>query len=699
MVKNVKLTTRQKKILNIIINSEEFITINKIAEQINVSSRTILREIASIENWLNAYSCELCKKTGFGLMIKGDREDLNRVKINITESKEEEIYTKYERKIILIAELLKLDEPIKIFYFTKKLYVTESTISIDLNSVEKWFKESGLKLIRKAGVGIYIEKNEELVRKATLRLLYENIDYKNILDLITDESQVIEKIVEERVLGIIDKKLIKDLKESLETVQENLFIELPDNIYISLLIHVALVIQRIRNKMELKIDCKYVDEIKFTDEYEIAKVLVERIEEDFNIKVANQEIAYIAKRLIGFKEYKSNVEEILEEGIKVDYLINDVMEQIEIETGEFLRGEESLCKELIVHLKVAIKRLKFAVAVRNPLLEEIKEQYESFYKIAEKVSRNIEKTLRVKIPEDEIGFIAIHIGSIIERKRGRKKKVCKAIIVCPTGIGASILLASKIKKNFSFIEIVDKVSVLNLKKIDLIENEIDLIISTVKLTGQKVKTIVVSSLLKEKDKELISETTKEIESKIRKTVKEKELDVLDLEFKNKMKDMKIYSEGIYSLLKNFTYSKEEIENIDQLIKVVVINLINKEIIDENKIIFDLKAREEKGSTVFEDEKVMLLHCRTEGISTLYFGVCNFKNEININNNYYQGALNGALIMLGPKTMNEKELEIMGSITTAFVENSDLLKNIIDGNENKSYNLLNNILKEFYESKN
>jgi beta-glucoside operon transcriptional antiterminator len=64
---------------------------------------------------------------------------------------------------------------------------------------------------------------------------------------------------------------------------------------------------------------------------------------------------------------------------------------------------------LIDHLYTAVKRHKEGIDVRNAILWDIKRFYKTEYAIGLKVLDMIEKRFAVKLPEDEAGFIAIHI--------------------------------------------------------------------------------------------------------------------------------------------------------------------------------------------------------------------------------------------------------------------------------------------------
>ncbi|WP_066891479.1 BglG family transcription antiterminator LicT [Clostridium nigeriense] len=70
---------------------------------------------------------------------------------------------------------------------------------------------------------------------------------------------------------------------------------------------------------------------------------------------------------------------------------------------------ESIYISLSDHIYTAVKRIKNGVTVKNALLWEIKRFYKEEFEIGMKALEIIEKKTRVRLPDDEAGFIALHI--------------------------------------------------------------------------------------------------------------------------------------------------------------------------------------------------------------------------------------------------------------------------------------------------
>jgi len=73
--------------------------------------------------------------------------------------------------------------------------------------------------------------------------------------------------------------------------------------------------------------------------------------------------------------------------------------------------DKDLMVALTDHIIFAYKRIKQQQFIKNPFLIETKQLYSESYEIAVNVIQHLNKLLDIEFPEDEIGFIALHIAS------------------------------------------------------------------------------------------------------------------------------------------------------------------------------------------------------------------------------------------------------------------------------------------------
>ena len=105
---------------------------------------------------------------------------------------------------------------------------------------------------------------------------------------------------------------------------------------------------------------------------------------------------------------KQHFQEIISE-IPVEY-IQITTEIVEMLTQTLERKlNEAIYISLSDHIYMAITRYLVGVVVKNSILWDIKRLYENEYQAAKKVWKMINQTFKVELPEDEIGFITLHI--------------------------------------------------------------------------------------------------------------------------------------------------------------------------------------------------------------------------------------------------------------------------------------------------
>ena len=163
-------SSRQAKILSICLLRDDYITYHEISEQLQMSSRTIMRELPQIKDSLQSFNLDILSKKGKGIRIIGHDEDKQNLIMDIQGSKIDYM-DKEERQELLCLELLRMKEIQKLFYYSNKFQVSEATISHDLDDLESFFQEFQINLIRKPGYGVGIEANETIEDRLYLQLL------------------------------------------------------------------------------------------------------------------------------------------------------------------------------------------------------------------------------------------------------------------------------------------------------------------------------------------------------------------------------------------------------------------------------------------------------------------------------------------------------------------------------------------------
>lgn len=105
--------------------------------------------------------------------------------------------------------------------------------------------------------------------------------------------------------------------------------------------------------------------------------------------------------------------------------------------------EESFIRRLTLHVQNLVLRAREHATARNPLTRSLKSAYPMIFQVAVSIASDIAERLKVEIHDDEIAYIAMHVGGRLERRR-LAESVLTATIVCPGYYELHELLRSRI---------------------------------------------------------------------------------------------------------------------------------------------------------------------------------------------------------------------------------------------------------------
>lgn len=171
------MTAREQKLMKHLLLQNRYETVHELAEALQVSTRTVHRELKTIKPMMESFGLALDKQPGKGLKAVGNPEDKQKLLSDL--SYEQHEYSAEERKLLILCSLLESQEPIKLYSLANELQVTNATISYDLDELETWIAPFGLTLIRKRGFGIQLTGPENAKRKIVGNLIVNRLDIQS----------------------------------------------------------------------------------------------------------------------------------------------------------------------------------------------------------------------------------------------------------------------------------------------------------------------------------------------------------------------------------------------------------------------------------------------------------------------------------------------------------------------------------------
>ncbi|MFJ5794278.1 BglG family transcription antiterminator [Bacillus atrophaeus] len=680
------MTAREQKLMKHLLSQSRYVTVNEMAEAMQVSTRTIHRELKSIKPIMQRYNLTLDKQPGKGLKMVGSMEDKQKLLTDLSHEQHE--YSADERKLLILCSLLESQEPIKLYTLAKDLQVTNATVSYDLDELEEWISPFGLTLIRKRGFGIQLMGPEDAKRKIVGNLIVNRLDIQMFLEAV--ELNIKGKTdTSEKMFGVVSKGELLKMERVLFRLKEKTAYALSDSSYIALVVHLTFAMERIQLGETISMEAEELHTLKNTKEYSLALEIAGELEKAFGVTIPEAEVGYITIHLRSANrkyetEYKAQEIE-LEIALQTKRLIAFISEKIRMDLTE----NRSLYEGLIAHLEPAMNRIKEGMGIYNPMKEQIKRDYFLLYMAIEE---GMEKSFPdMTFSDDEIAYLVLHFGSALEIKKEEAK--IKALIVCSSGIGSSKMLASRLKKELPEIQSFDMSSLIELKDRDI--GAYDMIVSTVPIPYENIDYIVVSPLLNEEDANQVKQHIKRkipliLEKKRRlDNSRCKETDIPDtLKTAEKMGR---YLDSIQHVLKNFTVNNIDTKPDDEPLPHQMFRLLEAEglIHDAKKAAVCLLEREKQGGLGIPETGMALYHLKNDEIVLPFFKIYDLSKPYVVNGMDGKPlSMSRVLVMMAPADLPAEGSEILSAISSAIIESKASMKAFQNEGEQALYQRLN-----------
>lgn len=489
----LNLNSRQKDLIKIMINEADYKTMKYYSAYIKVSPRTLFSDVEIINNYLKDFNLLVEKKPRVGIKLIGDIESTLKVIEDLNNNfKSTKAYSTEERQLEILKMLLVEEKTISYQKLSEYFWVSKTSISKDIESIESFFNDKTIAIESdKKGTRII---GSEVQKQYSLKLYTEDLLNKKSVENEKDFLKYAPKILKQ----IYPEELVNIIFEEVENLEKTLNISLTYYYLRSLIITLIIFIFRLGKNHHIEFKKNFIfEEIKSLETYFIAKNILENISNRLKIKINNSDVDYLNKQLIAhcIKPEFSNVEQ----SEKYENVVKEIILEMSQIMNVNLSGDKKLYEGLLFHIVPMVYRLHIGIMIENPLLKEIKEQYSVTFSATWYVMSKISDKLNILLSEDEVAFIMVHFQAAIDRNA----QVKKILIVCPTGIGSSELIANKIKRYLPSKDIIEVVPIRKIyeNKID----NVDLIISSVQLDIKNKPIIYVSPLVSNEDLKNISQ--------------------------------------------------------------------------------------------------------------------------------------------------------------------------------------------------
>ncbi|MGQ3481347.1 MULTISPECIES: BglG family transcription antiterminator [Paenibacillus] len=473
------MKTQYIDLIQYLSSSKHWISSQSLADNYGVSKRTIKSYIGEIN------------QIHHGLILssnKGYKIDTDQVNTFLTTKQKSIPKTQSERMAYILKKLVQTNQPIYIYDLSEALFISESTLRVDLKLIKEKLSKNNLELSLVKD-HISLQGKEKDKRKLMSSILYEEANGSFI------DIDKIKRFYQELNVDYIRKVVV-------ETFSSHHFFT--NDFYLTnMIIHITIALDRMKHDFQFL--NKTVNYNMDNTAYLIAKEIAFKLESYFHVQYSEEEIADLAI-LISCNGTNINFTQIevsdLEQIAGKDCI--DLVSEIASDLDKYYYisiADADFITRFSLHVKNLLMRLKNHHSTKNPLTNTIKRECPLIYDCAVHASHVIKEKTGHRISDDEIAYLAFHLGYAIELQRQTNVKI-SCTVLFPLYYNMNVQMINKLQQYFG-----DDISIHSIvtDESDLNYATSDFIISSVQLHKiPEVPYVVITPFFIENDREKVS---------------------------------------------------------------------------------------------------------------------------------------------------------------------------------------------------
>lgn len=607
------LSTRNLLILDFLIKHKQS-SIKEIAEKFNISESSARYDLKNIEVLIEK------KNANIEFLSKGNIY-FNNFEKNIFDFSQDNlqyILTSEERVEFLEIFILLNNQPFNIQRIIEILDITRNTFKSDFEKVKQNFYKMGITLNNDGTFSLKRGSSRTYILIPLSRLIKRFIFQEEVY-------YYPNKFIFNNAFKHISYDKINIITQYIREVLEGSNKILSDESYQMLIAYIIIVVETVATNYKLQTNTNNEEFFKSKEEFKILTSKKYILEEEFKIKIDENELIRLTNFFLGSQTYTKKMdfyENWIRSEIFIEKFIRDVSSQLKYN----LTKDTILFNGLLNHLKPAVYRIKNKINLENSIYEELILKEKKLFDIVKKSIENIPELK--EISNDEIAYLVVYFKASIERIEQNKKVKKKILVVCNFGYGTSRLLSQNLHENYE-VEIVATLPVYELKNYKNLEN-IDYILTTTTFNQNSINIpiIQVNPILDKNDFALLDSlnfkrnknkiSLKVLINLIKNNIKENEISTVIKALKENLDDFFIddYIHSPIPILnlktllpaENIVITDEDFNWKNAIWKLGDL-LIEKKLVSSSYIKDIIKIVEDNGAYMVVDERFGIFHAK------------------------------------------------------------------------------------------
>ena len=175
--------------------------------------------------------------------------------------------------------------------------------------------------------------------------------------------------------------------------------------------HLDFAVRRIQNGEQISNPLTDDIRIMFYKEYKVAGCICDLLKEKLGIRIDEHEIGYIALHV-----HAAIVDENVSQAMEIARTVRECICMVEEETGKSIDVMSLSYNRLMNHVRYMVAIAIHGEKLKMSLNDYMSVKFPGPYMTAEKICRKMEKSLKLPIPDIEIGYLAMHLERMMDRE-------------------------------------------------------------------------------------------------------------------------------------------------------------------------------------------------------------------------------------------------------------------------------------------
>lgn len=522
----------KKRLLTHLFKTNDWVTSDELSVLLSVSTRTIRNYVKDLNTTYKEHEPIVSSSRGYKINQKNYYLILN------NGDKDSAIETPHQRINFIRNKLISHPKGYNIFALSSALFVSEETILADINHLQAFFRNFNIEIKKNDAMDFYLYGLERDKRRM-------------IRYIINNESS--ESFTPTKALTMFSMEMLSceynNIRNSISSILNKYDLFVNDYALNNITLHLIVMVQRISKGLNISEDVP-IEKIKDTREAKAAEEIKGHLNNSYDIIMNESEFYYLTLTIssntseINYSLVNlNNIQDFIEE--KYIDMTKQAIEKIK-EIFLFDIFNDEFLPKFTIHIRNLMIRAYNGMYAKNPLTAKIKEAYPLIYEVAVFIALELQRYENIYIPEDEIAFIAIHIGVEIEKNNSFNKKVT-AVFVYLDYYDIQSKAYNKIRRIFeNSLEIINTVSINNFYSKEI---KTDMIISCAPIISEMENVVVVSPFISDEDINNINAKL----AVIKKAKKQKRIEgYLKSLFSNSLFKKNFHLENEYAMIKKLT---------------------------------------------------------------------------------------------------------------------------------------------------